>query len=182
MNTIISRRLSTFTYQKWQYRNGQAFPDGPGILINGGAGVVGGADLLSGRPLESRSRFIPVGVMTFVTDAVLDRLYEIDKFKRDIDRGLITVVKGKKCSQEECDNIASRDMIPNDRIEERPFSQEDIENAGGVFNDDGSVDISKAAEDIVGLRKANAGAPLYVQKRNNENAIEKKRGRPRKQK
>lgn len=168
MNTVISKRLSTFTYQDWKVVNGQAVPNGPGILINGGAGVVGGLELLSGNSLENRTKTIPVGVHTYVSDEVLDKLLAMPKFRKDMERGLIAVVRGEKCGQDRTDEIARTDMLGDEHIKHRPFSQKDIEDAGGKINKDGSVDISEAVENIEALRASNAGLPNYVQKRNLE--------------
>lgn len=168
MNTIISKRLTTFTYQQYKFENGQYLPIGNGVLINGGAGVVGGADLLSGRPLEKRNLFVPGGVATEVSDEVLEYLMGCWKFRKDIDRGIITVLKGERASQDRADKIAECDMLPSEQISGRPYSEEDIENAGGKINRDGSVDISEAAEDIDLIRRRNAGQPFYVKNREAE--------------
>lgn len=175
MNTIISKRLSTFTYQQWTMNNGQYIPVGKGVIINGGAGVVGGSDLLSGRPLEKRSTSIPVGVLTFVNDETLDYLMGCWKFQKDISKGLIVVVKGKRLDVSEGENIAQKDMVPEENIMSRPYSEKDIEAAGGKINSDGSVDITNAVEDIDIVRRQNAGQPFYVKERNKEEAKKKTR-------
>jgi len=186
MNTIISKRTSPFTYIKWVKINGQFHTDGPGIIINGGAGIVGGSELLSGRPLEKRSTLVPVGVMTFVDDEVLDKLMTIGKFQKDIDRGIITVVKGKKLDQEKGDDIADRDMIEDDHIPTRPVTQEEMENAGGQKSKDGSIDIGEVEEgdSPIKQRTIEAGQPDYVKQRMRENkkrdAAERKRASKRK--
>lgn len=185
MNTIISKRTTPFTYTKWIKSNGQFFQDGPGIVINGGAGIVGGAELLSGRPLEQRNTLIPVGVMTFVDDEVLEKLMSIGKFVADIKRGLIEVCKGKKLDQDKADQIAETSMLEDDHIPTRPVTEEEMEAAGGKKNKDGSVDIGSVDDGMSPLkvRAIDAGQPSYVTRRNAEarkrNAAEKKRSRSR---
>lgn len=170
MNTIISKRTSPFTYTKWKTVNGQFYQDGAGIVINGGAGLVGGAELLSGIPLERRTSMIPVGVHTYVDDEVLERLMTIGKFVRDVERGIIVVVKGKKCDQDQTDNIASKDMVDDAHIPTRPVTQEEMEAAGGVKNKDGSIDIGEVNDGDSPLRqrKIDAGLPSYQKKANAE--------------
>lgn len=175
MNTIISKRTSPFTYQKWAFTNGRIYQDGPGIVINGGAGIVGGAELLSGRPLDKRTTLIPVGVMTFVDDEVLDKLMTIPKFTSDMKRGLITVVKGRKISdQEKINDIAEKELVDSANIPNRPISEQDISDAGGKINHDGSVDIRDAEEDIELVRRQNAGQPFYIKQREKQKRAEKK--------
>lgn len=170
MNTIISKRERPFLYCAWKKVNGQFFQDGPSILINGGAGIVGGLDLLSGRPLDKRSSVIPVGVHTYVDDVVLEKLMSIGKFRSDIKRGIIVVVKSKKLDQDKTDTIADKDMIEDDHIPTRPVSEKEIEAAGAKINKDGSVDIGDLEGDSSPLvqRKNDAGQPEYVKKRNQE--------------
>ncbi len=170
MNTIISKRTGPFTYTNWYMKNGQFHQDGPGIIINGGAGVVGGLELLSGRPLDKRSSIIPVGVHTYVDDEVLEKLMKNGKFCHDIERGLIVVVKSKKLDQDKTDDIAKHDMIEDARIPTRPITKEEIEATGAKFNSDGSVDIGEVDSDLSPLkqRKIDAGAPSYVKKRNQD--------------
>lgn len=174
MNTIISKRTSPFTYTKWKTVNGQFYQDGAGIVINGGAGLVGGAELLSGIPLERRTSMIPIGVHTYVDDEVLEKLMTIGKFVRDVERGIIVVVKGKKCDQDQTDNIAAKDMVDDAHIPTRPVTQEEMEAAGGVKNKDGSIDIGEVNDGDSPLRqrKLDAGQPEYVKRRNQD---EKKR-------
>ena len=175
MNTIISKRESPFIYCAYKKVNGQFFQDGPSILINGGAGIVGGLELLSGRPLDRRNSVIPVGVHTYVDDTMLDKLMTIGKFRHDIKRGMIVVVKGKKLDQGKTDTIAEKDMIEDDHIPTRPVSEEEIEAAGAKINKDGSVDIGDLEGDNSPLaqRKSDAGQPAYVKKRNQENRKQK---------
>lgn len=186
-HTIISKRTSPFIYTKWIYANGQWFRDGKSIMINGGSGIVGGSELLSGKPLEERSSVVPVGVMTFVDDQTLEKLMTIGKFRKDIRRGLIVVVRGRKLDQDKADTIADNDMLANEHIPTRPVTPSEIEAAGGVINRDGSVDISNVDDDAspLRIRKLEAGLPSYVKKDNLEkrkqNAAEKKsRGKRRK--
>lgn len=162
--TIVSKRTTPFTYSKWVYKNGQIFADGPGILINGGAGIVGGADLLSGLPMDRRSLLVPNAVKTVVDKEVYNKLMTIPKFLSDIKRGIITVSKGD-LDDGKVNKIADG-MIEDDHIPTRPISEADIEAAGGVIQKDGSVNISEAAEDPAKVRRENAGQPGYVKKRN----------------
>lgn len=166
MNTIVSKRTSPFTYQKWAFTNGQYFPEGPGIMINGGAGVVGGLELLSGRPLAQRSSIIPVGVHTYVDDDILAKLMTIPKFLKDIERGIITVIKGEQCDQDRTDEIADKDMIPDEHIPTRPITYTEMQNAGAKINKDGSVNIDEVDEMDTPLRqrKIEAGLPEYSKK------------------
>lgn len=170
MHTIISKRPTTFTYQQWELVAGNFKPIGSGVLINGGAGLVGGAELLSGRPMDERSKIIPDSVLTFVDDTALEYLMGVPKFKQDIDEGLIVVVKGK-VSEDKANQIAKNDMLDDAHIDGRPYTKEDIEQAGGEMQSDGSVNIEHAEEDLAASKKVNAGAPSYVKKRN----LEKKR-------
>lgn len=170
MNTIISKRTGPFTYTNWYMKNGQFHQDGPGIIINGGSGIVGGLELLSGRPLDKRSSIIPVGVHTYVDDEVLDKLMKNGKFLRDIERGIIAVVKGKKVDQDKTDEIAAKEMLDDGHIPTRPVTREEMESAGAKINNDNSVDIGSVETDISPLkqRRIDAGAPSYVKKRNQE--------------
>ena len=163
-HSIISKRPTTFTYQQWDFVNGNFVPKGSGVLINGGAGIVGGRDLLSGIPMEKRGTLVPEGVITFVDDQALEYLMGCKKFTSDIERGLIRVVKGK-LSDAEGDKIAKEDMLDNEHIPGRPYTDKDLEEAGAVMNDDGSANINNADEQLELTRKANAGAPAYVKKR-----------------
>ena len=176
-HTIISKRPSPFTYIKWVKVNGQFFQDGPGIIINGGAGVVGGDELLSGRPLEKRGTLIPVSVLTFVDDAALDKLMSIQKFRHDIARGIITVVKGK-IDQDKADSIAQSDMLEDENIPTRPITEDEIKRSGGRMNNDKSVDIGDVEDGVspMKIRAEDAGQPDYVKRRN----ADKRKARTRK--
>lgn len=167
MHTIISKRPTPFTYQQWEFVAGNFRPIGSGVLINGGAGLVGGAELLSGRPMDERSKIIPDSVLTFVDDVALEYLMGVPKFRRDIEKGLIAVVKGK-ASESEASEIAKKDMLDDEHIDGRPYTKEDLEQAGGEIQSDGSVNIEHAEEDLAASKKMNAGAPSYVKKRNLE--------------
>lgn len=169
-HTIISKRTTPFIYTKWEERNGQCVQVGRGVVINGGAGVVGGNELLSGRPLEFRTPLIPISVITYVDDEALEYLMSIPKFVHDCKRGVIQVVKGA-IEQEKADAISERDMVEDENIPSRPVTEKEIEEAGGSFNKDGSIDISEVDEGIspLKMRKTNAGQPGYVKKRNAEN-------------
>lgn len=175
-HTIISKRTTPFTYTKWVKINGQFHQDGPGIVINGGSGVVGGAELLSGRPLEQRNTLIPESILTFVDDKALEKLMTISKFRKDIERGIITVVKGK-VSQDKGDEIARKDMLPDEHNPARPITQEELEATGATISDDGSVNISKVATDAspLKIRKQEAGLPGYEKKRRAESRRRKAR-------
>lgn len=166
-HTIISKRTSPFIYTKWRKVNGQFIQEGKGIVINGGAGIVGGAELLSGRPLEHRGSIIPASVITFVDDEALKTLMSIGKFRKDLQRGIVQVVKGK-IDQDKADSIASKDMLEDDHIPTRPITGEEVEHAGGELNKDGSVGISSVRDGMSPLkaRTQDAGQPHYVQKRN----------------
>ena len=168
-HTIISRRPTPFTYYQYQTVNGMSRPIGSGVLINGGAGLVGGLDLLSGIAMDKRSLVVPNSVKTYVDDKALEYLNGCKKFKADIERGLIVVVKDL-LSDRECDQIAKSDMVDDEHIPGRPFTQKDLEDAGATIGKHGEVDISDAKEDLEMSRKVNAGAPTYEKKRNLENA------------
>ena len=169
-HTIISKRTSPFVYTKYIKVNGNFFRDGPGIVINGGAGLVGGAELLSGRPLNKRDSLIPVGVHTYVDDDVLEKLMSIGKFRHDIERGIIVVVKNQKCDQNKTDKIAASDMIEDENIPTRPVTEEEISRSGGKVNSDGSIDISNVDDGMspLKIRKIDAGQPDYIKRRNAE--------------
>ena len=170
MNTIISKRTGTFTYTKWIKANGQFFQDGPGIIINGGAGIVGGAELLSGTPMDKRTSLIPVGVHTYVDDEVLAKLMSIAKFRKDLERGIVYVVKGKKIDQDQVDDIAEHKMIEDYNIPTRPITEEEMEAAGMEIKKDGSVGIGEMDEGDSPMRqrKIEAGLPGYQKKANRE--------------
>ena len=168
-NTIISKRTKPFVYTAYKFVNNNLFQDGPGIVINGGSGLIGGAELLSGRPLEKRSSLVPVGVFTFVDDETLERLERIPKFVSDVKKGLMVVIKHKKVTnQDEVDRIATEDMLPDYENQARPYTKEQVEAAGGDINDDGSVNIAKAAEDLDRVRREDAGQAWYQRKANAE--------------
>lgn len=176
--TIISKLPTAFNYVKWQRTNGMFVPEYQ-ILINGGAGVVGGSELLSNRPLANRSLFTPEGVATEVTEETLGKLREIKKFCDHEKRGLIIIIKGHNPGQEKVDDIASKDGENPDLINGRPLSVKDIERVGAVINDDDSIDITKAKTiSPLQARKQEAGLPFY-QKSEYKNKTAK-RGRPKK--
>ena len=60
MNTIISKRPSPFIYTKWsEHSVNGAFVEEYSILVNGGAGVMGGADfLLNGLLCDDRKEHL----------------------------------------------------------------------------------------------------------------------------
>lgn len=166
MNTIISKLPTTQTYTKWQNTPG-GYVREYSILINGGAGVVGGNELLSFRPSSERSLFVPDGVATEVDDDTLAKLEAIGAFQRDVKAGVIVVVKGKKgLTQDKIDNIAASEMVDSSKIECRPITAEDVESTGASITEDGAVDISKA-KDISPkeMRKALSGATSTQKKR-----------------
>lgn len=162
-HTIVSKRTSPFTYIKWVEINGQFHQDGPGIIINGGAGIVGGADLLSGVPLEHRRTVVPGSVLTFVDDKALAKLESIPKFQHDVKRGILLVYKNKKLTQGKGDELASKDMLPDEHIPTRPITTDEMEAAGAVMTNKGAVDISEVKEDMspLKIRKQDAGLPFY---------------------
>jgi len=178
MYTIISKKPIPFLYQEFKFVNGQFFPVDEGILIHGGAGVVGGVDRDSGRPHSQHGIYIPDGVATVLDDKTYDRLKEIKKFQADVKRGVMKVLKGAISDQNRIDS-ETHDMLDNDLIPNRPFTPEDIKDAGGVFQKDGSVNISEAGEDIDEIRKQNAGKMAYMKKRDAEER-KSRRGRHRK--
>lgn len=153
MNTIISKRPTSFVYTKWADNKDGTLAVEFSITINGGANVI-----------NPKSLVTPQGVVTFVDDRTLDKLMSIDKFRRDIDpRGLIRVIKGEKISDpEKIDSIAdSGKMAKNDDIPSRPLTAEDLERDGAVINEDGSVDISNGGKNAVTRRSEDAGKPFY---------------------
>ena len=176
--TVISKLPTTFNYVKWQRTNGMFIPEYQ-ILINGGAGVVGGSELLSNRPLANRSLFTPEGVATEVTEETLAKLRQIKKFCDHEKRGLIIVMKGNNPGQDRVDDIAKKDGEDPDKIHGRPITEKDIERVGGVINDDGSIDISKAKTlSPLQMRKQEAGLPYYEKSEYKNKTT--KRGRPKK--
>lgn len=174
--TIISKRPTPFVYTRTEIRSGIVVATGKSVIINGGAGIVGGAERLSGRPLDQRGIVVPEGVATVVNEEILDYLRTIPKFRSDEKRGMIVVMDKAITNQDEIDKIATKELESNENLNARPYTKEDIENAGGIINRDGSVNISDAIEDIDAVRRRNAGQPFYVKKRNLEEG-QKKRGR-----
>ena len=168
-HTIVSKRTSPFVYTEWAEINGQFHQQGPGIVINGGAGIVGGGELLSGVPLEHRKTLIPESVLTFVDDETLAKLERIPKFKSDVKRGIIAVYRNKRISQDKGDEIAAKDMLADAHIPTRPITAEEMERAGGVMTKSG-VDITDVQEEVSPLkvRKQEAGLPGYVKERNRQ--------------
>lgn len=168
-HTIVSKRTSPFVYTEWAEINGQFHQQGPGIVINGGAGIVGGGELLSGVPLEHRKTLIPESVLTFVDDETLAKLERIPKFKSDVKRGIIAVYRNKRISQDKGDEIAAKDMLPDEHIPTRPITAAEMERAGGVMTKSG-VDITDVQEEVSPLkvRKQEAGLPGYVKERNRQ--------------
>lgn len=168
-HTIVSKRTSPFVYTEWAEINGQFHQQGPGIVINGGAGIVGGGELLSGVPLEHRKTLIPESVLTFVDDETLAKLERISKFKSDVKRGIIAVYRNKRISQDKGDEIAAKDMLADEHIPTRPITAAEMERAGGVMTKSG-VDITDVQEEVSPLkvRKQEAGLPGYVKERNRQ--------------
>ena len=172
-HTIISKRTTPFVYTKF-FADAKKNIIKPlySILINGGAGVVGGTELLSGKPMAERSLLTSQGVATLVNDDTLTKLMDIPKFRSDIKRGLILVLKRKQVtSQDAIDNIAEKEMIEGDHIPTRPISQSDLENVGARFVEDENgeeglgVNITKMNGSPIETRNAEAGLPGYVKKR-----------------
>lgn len=168
MHTIISKKPSTTVYTNWVIVNGTSVRDGNGVVIKGGAGVVGAVDFLSGKRPENRSTDVLVGIHTYVDDKALDYLMRNRVFKRDMEEGLVTVVKGKKLDQDATDNIASTDMIEDAKIEGRPITEAEIEAAGGEVKRDGTVDITEVREGVSPLkvRKEEAGKSFHEKGKN----------------
>lgn len=176
MHTIISKKPSTTIYTNWVIVNGKSLRDGNGVVIKGGAGVVGAVDFLSGKKPENRSTDVLVGVHTYVDDKALDYLMKNKVFNRDMENGLITVIKGKKLDQDATDNIASTDMIDDAKIEGRPITEAEIEAAGGEVKRDGTVDITEVREGVSPLkvRKEEAGKSFH-EKGKNKNKNKKRK-------
>lgn len=173
MNTIISKRTTPFTYTKWNKANGNLFAE-YSITVDGGAGVLGGTEFLSGRPLAKRALITPEGVATVIDDDTLKKLEAVPKFNSDVSRGLILILKNKKVEdQSKIDEIAKKEMLDGDHITTRPLTPTDLENAGAVINDDGSVNISKAIDDVKALRDENAGRASYAKKRVGRRGVHK---------
>lgn len=173
--TIISKKPIPFIYQEFKRINGQFFPVDEGILIHGGAGVVGGVDRDSGRPHGQHGIYCPEGVATVLDEKTYDRLKNIKKFQSDVKRGVMKVIKGAVTDQSRIDG-ETHNMLDNDLIPNRPFTRQDIEDAGGVLQKDGSVSITEAIEDIDEVRRQNAGKMAYMKKRD---AAERKERRSR---
>lgn len=168
MNTVVSKHPITVTYTKWVKSSSGFVRDGSGIMIKGGAGLVGGYELLSNKRPDEKSREIPVGVHTYVSDDDLDKLMSIPRFVDDMKKGIITVVKGSKIDKDKANDIAASDMAPSSQIAGAPITQEEIEAAGAETNSDGSIDISKVNEGVSPLkvRKEDAGQTTQTKKRN----------------
>jgi hypothetical protein len=146
MNTVISRRPTPFTYTKWlvDHSKGTCIPQ-YSITINGGAGVSGGSAFARGVKESSIPMFTPEGVATIVDDKTLDKLIDVPKFKKDIERGLIRVIKGKSITdQEKLDNEAEKHMADKDDIQGRQLTADDFKDAGAIENKDGSWNVEDA--------------------------------------
>lgn len=169
MNTIISKRPTAFVYTKWHHDSSGSTIQTPeySIIIYGGAGVQGGADFGKGKHEKNYAMFTPEGVATIVDDKTLKKLYDIPKFKKDIDRGLIKVIQNKSIKdQERIDEIADgNEMIRNSDIGGRPITKEEMEKAGAIENDDGSWDVSKGNGDITSQRKTKMWSGEAAKKR-----------------
>lgn len=180
MNTIISKRTTPFVYTAWYTDPKKNICQAKySIVVNGGAGSKGGAELMSGLPMAQRSLFTPEGVATLVNDDTLEKLMEIPKFKSDIKRGLIIVRKGEKIqSQDKIDNIAEKEMLEGDHIPTRPISEDDIRSANAKVteDDDGNqaVDVSKLDGSPVDIRNSEAGLTSEEKKRRRRRRGEKK--------
>lgn len=147
MNTIISKRSTPHIYTKNKVdpRSG-AITRLYSVLVNGGAGVAGGTDFLSGKKQENFSMITPEGVATIVDDKTLAKLMDIRHFVRDIERGYIKVIKGKSVKdQDSVDNLATKkDMIDTKDIDGRQITEEDMENAGAIKQKDGSWNVAES--------------------------------------
>ena len=100
----------------------------------------------------------------------------IGKFRKDMERGIITVVKGK-VSQDKGDEIARKDMLPDEHNPVRPITQEELEATGATIAKDGSVNISEVNDGTspLKIRKQEAGLPGYEKKRRAESRRRKAR-------
>lgn len=147
MNTIISKRSTPHIYTKNKVdpRSG-AITKLYSIIVNGGAGVMGGADFLSGKKQDNFSMITPEGVATIVDDDTLEKLMDIKHFVRDIARGYIKVVKGKSVKdQDTVDNLATKkDMIDTKDVDGRQITEEDMESAGAIKQGDGSWNVAES--------------------------------------
>lgn len=145
MNTVISRRPTSFVYTKWVKNSLNRFVPAYEYVINGGAGVTGGGRFANGTPEKNIPLFMPEGVATIVDDNVLSCLMDIPKFKKDIERGLIRVIKGKSITdQEKLDNEAEKHMADKDDIRGRQLTADDLKDAGAIENADGSWNVEDA--------------------------------------
>lgn len=146
MNTVISRRPTPFVYTKWfvNQKEGTCIPE-YSITVDGGAGVSGGSGFARGLPQKMISLHTPEGVATIVDDKTLDKLMGVPKFQKDINRGLIRVIKGKSITdQEKLDNEAEKHMADKDDIRGRQITKEDLEDAGAIEQKDGSWNVENA--------------------------------------
>lgn len=145
MNTVISRRPTPFTYTKWTKGGNGDFVPLYNIFINGGAGIVGGSAFARGVKDSQVPMFTPEGVATLVDDKTLDKLMDVPKFKKDIERGLIRVIKGRSITdQEKLDNEAEKHMADKDDIRGRQLTADDFKDAGAIENKDGSWNVEDA--------------------------------------
>ena len=147
MNTIISKRSTPHIYTKSKIDpSSGSIVKLYSILVNGGAGVAGGADFLSGKKQDNFTLVTPEGVATIVDDKTLKKLMDIKHFVRDIDRGYIKVVKGKSIKdQDAVDSAASKkDMIATKDIDGRQITEEDMTDSGAIKQKDGSWNVADA--------------------------------------
>ena len=78
MNTIISKRSTPHIYTKSKIDpSSGSIVKLYSILVNGGAGVAGGADFLSGKKQDNFTLVTPEGVATIVDDETLEKLMAI---------------------------------------------------------------------------------------------------------
>ena len=158
MNTIISKRPSPFIYTKWsEHSVNGAFVEEYSILVNGGAGVMGGADFLSGKKQDNFNLFTPEGVATLVDDDTLEKLMGVNQFVKDIERGLIKVINGKSIKdQEKIDSIATKgDMMDSNDIGCRQLTEQDFKDAGAIKQRDGSWNVAESSGAVHPRRKTN---------------------------
>lgn len=159
MNTVISRRPTPFVYTKWvvDQKAGSCVPE-YSITINGGAGVTGGSAAAMGIADKNIPLFTPEGVATIVDDKRLELLMGVPKFRSDIERGLIRVIKGKSITdQDKLDNEAEKRMADKDDIVGRQLTKDDLEDAGAIEQKDGSWDVSDAdTRDASEIRKTSS--------------------------
>lgn len=110
--------------------------------IRGGSGVV-----------DKKTLVTPVGVPTEITDEALEKLLQIEAFNDDVKDGYIKILKKTKSRTVDADEQALKDMNTNGSG--KPITQKDLEEAGAVVNEDGSIDISNGGKNAVTIKNQN---------------------------